>query len=141
MVIMYLPRAWKELSPDSPTSLVIRPKTPIGRKTITPPVSFIIAWKPASKRPTSFWRGFSGRLAILIPSRMQKKMTASMSGAAAAARTFSGTMSSSSSIGEPGVSRSGSPRCSAPAIEAPTPGLIKFTAIRPARIASRLVST
>jgi hypothetical protein len=118
----------------------MRPKTPIGAKRMTPPVSFIITWKPASKNPSRRLRCPSPTEAMLMPKRIEKKITASMSASAADLMTLAGTMSSSSSMGELGVSRSGTVAVSAPVMLAPTPGLTRLTATSPT-IAARALDS
>ena len=93
----------------------MRPKTPIGAKRMMPPVSFIIAWKPALKKSVKTLRGFSSRDPMVIPKTMQKKIIASILASDEAATMFSGTTSSSSSLGEVAVDSSGSVPPSMPA--------------------------
>ena len=72
---------------------------------------------------------------------MEKKITDSMSGLAAAATTFSGTIFRINSTGELGVESSGSATLSLAMRLAPRPGRIALTMTSPARIARVLERT
>ena len=97
----YRPSALKAASPVVPISLAIRANTPIGAtKRIMPPVRRIIASKADSKKPSSGPRCDCCNVLIVMPRTMEKKMMASIFASAAAAKTFSGTMSRIRSTGD-----------------------------------------
>ena len=139
-VSAYQPSARNASPPVLATALTIRPKTPNGASRMMPLVSTIIAWKPASKTPSRRPRGSSGSRPSATPSRIENTIRPRMSPLAAAASGFVGTMRSSMSATEAGVSISGSGPSPTPASSAPTPGRIALANTRPTRIASVLVA-
>ena len=113
----------------------------MGAKWTTAVVSFIMAWKAASRTPISFCLGSSGRPVMAMPKTMQKKMSPSMSASAIALTTLVGTMSKTICSGEAGGVMVGNSLVAAAPVSRPMPGWIKTTRPQPSRMASRLVST